>query len=139
MVAKSPSTKEVKAVFDYWNRKEIVKHRTMTDAHVRKIRTVLKDYDVVEVCKAIFNYANILHGKEFYWTYRWTIKDFLQRGLERFMDSAYPYDNFKSSYPVEPDKPAPAVSNEHKERFARWKNASPEERKKLEAEWREQL
>lgn len=133
------STESVDAVCRYWNKKDVVKHRVFTEKIKRKVKTILKDYTVDEVCKAIFNYATILHDRNFYWTYRWTLHDFLQRGLERFMDEAHPYENYKSGYPVDPDKPRKEDGNQYKDRFLIWKNASPEERKVLEAQWKGDL
>lgn len=137
----TPCTKQVDAVCAYWNKKGIVKHRVFTDKVRRKVKATLKYYTLDEVCKAIFNYATILIDKQYYWTYRWTLHDFLQRGLEKFMDEAQPYDNYKSSYPVDHDRTTQAnqATSAYKERFLQWKNASPEERKKLELEWREGL
>ncbi len=121
-------------IFVYWNGKKIVKHRVLTERIRRKISGQLRDYTVPEICKAIRNYSKIVHGDEYYWTYKWTLFDFLQRGLEKFMDEADPFNNFKASYPV--SKGVKVVANkEYTSRFEQWKKASSEKRKKLEQEW----
>ena len=33
-------------------------------------------------------------GKEYFFNYRWTLKEFLTRGLDRFLDSNLPFENF---------------------------------------------
>jgi hypothetical protein len=131
---RKPSTREIGTVFAYWNRKKIVKHRVLTDRIRRKISGQLKYYTVAELCESIFNYSEVLLDDGCYWTYRWTLHDFLQRGVEKFMSEAVPFENFKSTYPI--SKPKPKVENkEYSNRFELWKNASPEEKKKLEKEW----
>lgn len=130
---------ETRTVFRYWNhKKETMTHRVFSDKRKRKINTVLKDYDVYEVLKAIFNYATILGSPNHFWTYSWTIEDFLQRGLEKFLDEANPYENFQSSRGQFATETKPQVkSSAYKDRFERYRKASPEERKKLEQEWRD--
>lgn len=129
----------VQLVCKYWNKKDVVKHRVFTDKMRRKIKTALKSYTLEEVLKAIFNYATILHDTGYFWTYRWTLHDFIQRGLEKFMDEAYPYDNFKSSHPVSPDRPKKEDNKKYTERFVMWQQANPSERRRLEEQWKEEL
>lgn len=121
-------------IFKYWNRHKIVKHRVLTDRIRRKIGGQLKDYTLSEICRSIANYSEVLAGDGYYWTYCWTLHDFLMRGLEKFMTEANPFENFKANYPV--TKKKPRVDNkEYTDRFSKWKEASPGERKKLEKEW----
>lgn len=129
------------AVCRYWNRKGVVKHRAFTDRTKRKVKAALRYYDVGEICKAIFNYANILNDNQYFWTYRWTLHDFLQRGLEKFLDEAHPYTNFKSTYPVNGNGKAHESKQTlaYRERFQEWKKATPDERRVLETRWREGL
>jgi hypothetical protein len=47
-----------------------------------------------EIKDAIHNYDFILNSKEHWFNYRWTLKDFLQRGLEKFKDADVAYDNY---------------------------------------------
>jgi len=131
---KKPTTKEIELVFTYWRKKDIVKHRVLTDRIRRKISGQLKYYTVPEICESIFNYKEVLISDGHYWTYKWTLYDFLIRGLEKFMSGADPYNNFKVTYPI--SKPRPKVDNsEYSNRFESWKKAGPEERKKLEQKW----
>ena len=124
-------------IFVYWNRKKIVKHRVLTERIRRKINGQLRDYTLSEICRAIKNYSEVLFSDEYYWSYRWCLYDFLQRGLEKFMTNADPWSNFKSNYPVSVDVKQ-KKNTEYTDRFSKWKKADPEERKKLEQEWGEQ-
>jgi len=74
------------AIFDHWNQQGIIKHRTLNDKIKRAISGALRDYSVDEIKQAISNYAEILRGEQYYFSYKWTLKHFLQRGLEQFLE-----------------------------------------------------
>ena len=80
------SSKTERIIFDFWNEQKIVVHRKLTDKTRTKIRAALKDYSLEELKSAIHNYAFILHGDEYWWTHVWTLRDFLMRGVEKFLD-----------------------------------------------------
>ncbi len=61
----------------------------------RAVERALKRYPAEAVVEAVANYAAVLGGDEFRWDYRWTIIDFLKRGLDRFVPEAMPLDNFR--------------------------------------------
>ena len=69
------------------------KIREKTEA---KIEAVLKDYPLEVVIKAIENYGQVIHHPEsFFFSYKWELIEFLQRGLRKFTDDAKPFENFK--------------------------------------------
>lgn len=86
-------------VLEAWNAQNI---RNLKDgAKVRektvsKIDVVLKEYSLEVVVKAIENYGQIIHHPEHYFfSYKWELHEFLQRGMRKFMDEARPFENFK--------------------------------------------
>ena len=81
-------------VFDLWNSLEITKHKQLTDDTKRAIGTASKDYSEEEICQAIKNYAEILKGDQYYFKYTWTLKDFLKRGMEKFLDLEIARQNY---------------------------------------------
>lgn len=81
-------------IFDYWNSKKIIVHKKLTDKIKRKISGALDTHSPDELKKAIDNYHTVLTGDEYYWTYKWTLEDFLQRGLEKFLTDAC-FENYK--------------------------------------------
>ena len=87
--------KDVNEIFDWWNLKEIIVHNKLTDEIKNKARTKLNDYSVEEICNSIYNYEVILRG-DYYFKYKWTLKDFLQRGIDKFMDLEIAKSNYKS-------------------------------------------
>lgn len=74
------------AIFDHWNQQGIIKHRALSDKIKRAINGALREYSVDEIKQAISNYAEILRGEQYYFSYKWTLKHFLQRGLEQFLE-----------------------------------------------------
>jgi len=64
------------------------RHRLKPDGAVPRdkadaIRRALDDYSVDDICAAITNYATVLLGPRYRWTYAWTLAEFLTRGEER--------------------------------------------------------
>lgn len=61
----------------------------------RAIRAALGTYPVEDVVGAIENYATCVGGDEYRWSYRWTLVDFLKRGLDKFVPAADPLRNYR--------------------------------------------
>ncbi len=76
------------AVFDFWNSKNIIQHKKLSDKAKRKIKTLSASYSLEDFQKAISNYEKILHDSKYFWSHTWTLDDFLQRGFEKFLADA---------------------------------------------------
>ncbi len=87
----------ISTIFSYWNSKKIIIHREIKTDLESKIKTALEIYKVDEIKTAIDNYHFILCGNEFYFSYKWTLKDFLQRGLEKFLDKETAIQNYQKN------------------------------------------
>ena len=55
---------------------------------------IAKNANEDDIKKAMLNYSVILSGKEYFFKYKWTLIDFLQRGLEKFMDLEIAKQNY---------------------------------------------
>jgi len=82
-------------VFDYWNKKEIIVHKKLS----AKAKTLIKSkvnegYNKENIKDTIHNYWIILNGEEYYFKYRWTLEEFLQRGFEKFKDADIAHENY---------------------------------------------
>jgi predicted phage replisome organizer len=95
------------AIFEFWNSKNIIHHKKLSDKARRKIKTLSESYSLDEFKKAIANYEQILHDPKYYWTYVWTLDDFLTRGFEKFLTDAC-FNNYlqKDPPPTSPKGPA---------------------------------
>ena len=95
---KPQKNKEIYARFlEKWNAEDIVKHKKVTTRMKKTIDKALKnaDYTELEIFTAFKNYATILKAPQYFWTYQWTMEDFLNRGLHKFVDEARPFANNK--------------------------------------------
>jgi hypothetical protein len=86
--------KHIKEIYIVWNELEIIIHQKLTDDIKRAINTTLNDYGEVEIIQAIKNYAEILKDDKYYFRYKWTLKDFLKRGLVKFLDIEIARNNY---------------------------------------------
>lgn len=106
---KKKKTKEnIYSIFDYWNSKNIIKHKQLTAEIEKAINKSLKSYKEEDILKAIDTYSEILNS-DFYFKYKWSLKDFLNRsnGISTFMEEGtnkVNYINYKSSKDVETNK-----------------------------------
>jgi hypothetical protein len=88
-------------VGNHWNSKGIIQHgpATIQNCMAAFKRNLLSpfgkgDYWVDEICRAICNYSEVLHGNQYFWNHKWTLKEFLTRGVDRFVNGAKPLENF---------------------------------------------
>jgi len=92
----SPKTPdEIKMLFDLWNSLGVIKHRKLTGQVMRAVKATLRDFSAAEVSQAMKNYALILNDERCFFKYRWTLKDFLKRGLEKFLDLEVAWKNYR--------------------------------------------
>ncbi len=107
-------TDHAKDIFNHWNNKNIIVHRNMTDKIKRAITGALKDYKPEEICKSIDNYSTILSNSDkYFWSYRWGIREFVLRGIDKFLDfeiaaSNYARDNRDNKARDDPKGKGPA-------------------------------
>ena len=82
-------------IFNFWNEQKIKIHKKITDQIKREISNRVKDYGVDLIKQSILNYSKIINNPDSYWFgYRWDLKDFLHRGLEKFMDWEVAHKNY---------------------------------------------
>lgn len=92
----SESDNRRQEIFDHWNSKDVIKHRKMTDKINRAIGGALGNYSKDEVVQAIDNYAWILASPAHWFHYKWTLPDFLGRGLEKFVLREVCLENYRN-------------------------------------------
>lgn len=78
---------QVLHVWIFWNESNIIKHRDLSQFY-GVISSRLKFYSVFELCHAIRNYKDILTSDQHWFTYRWTLNQFLspKKGLDNFIN-----------------------------------------------------
>lgn len=92
---KEIKNKQIRALFEHYVSKNIVKHKKLTDAMKRAINARLKDYTFEELKKAIDNYATVLHSDNHWFTHIYPLADLMrEKDVTRFLDEADPLNNF---------------------------------------------
>lgn len=93
---KKEKSNDVENIFNYWNSKEIIKHKKITQEIKREATKVLKEYSAEEVKQAIDLYSEILKS-EFYFSHKWSLSEFLKRknGISTFMEEGFNRINYE--------------------------------------------
>jgi len=98
---------KIYTVFNFWNDQKITVHRE-PEKFKSCINARLKYYTAEELCRAIKNYADILNSPDHFFSYRWSLSDFLTRknGLDQFIIRRVAFANFRkngaAAIPLEP-------------------------------------
>lgn len=90
---------KIYSVFDFWNSLKIIVHKNIKGKVGNRtfkgcLEQALNDNNEETVREAMQNYKTILEGEEYFWKYRWTIGEFLIRGLDKFLTINKPFENF---------------------------------------------
>lgn len=103
-----PSEKKhvVEAVASAWGKHAppLIRHPApyfKTKRFESAVLAALRTYELDAVTKAISNYAEVVASPAHYWTHRYSAVDFLRReratpGVEKFVDEALPFENFRT-------------------------------------------
>lgn len=75
---------KIQHIFDHWNsRKGMGNWKSHNKLSIPTRQAILKrlneGYEIDDLCKAIDNYAQVLLGRDYKWTYAWTLLQFLTR------------------------------------------------------------
>lgn len=111
-------------ILNFWNSLGIIEHKD-TPKLRNKIIASLKVYTPEELEDAMKNYAYILNNPDkFYWTYKWQLRDFLDRGVERFLPVNFKEKDFlkrvyKSKAELEEERSMGILSKVFKEEEAK--------------------
>lgn len=75
-------------IFNYWNSKDIIKHRELTDNIKKAIEKALKKYKEEEIKNYIERYNRVIKDKTYLFDYKWSLDEFLTRrnGISAFTD-----------------------------------------------------
>lgn len=83
-------------IYIHWNSKNIIKHSSLTKEIEKAIEKSLKIYAENDIKQAIDVYNEIIKS-EFYFSYKWSLPDFLNRknGISTFMDEGSNKANYE--------------------------------------------
>jgi hypothetical protein len=89
-------TNDITNIFDYWNSKNIIKHRELTEDISKAIEKALKTYKEEGIKTYIDRYAKVIGDRDYFWHYKWSLKDFITRkdGISAFTDEGSKWVNY---------------------------------------------
>jgi len=92
-------------LLSHWNSLNLIKHKKIPDDRTYgHINGRLDDgYTQKEILQAMSNYAYIINGKKYFWSYKWTLGEFVKRGLDKFMDLEVAKKNYADKFRNEDD------------------------------------
>lgn len=109
---KNDNNKYIYTVFEHWRSKGIIAHKKLNKQMESHINARLQEYDLDEILKAIDNYHTVLTDDKYYWTYKWTLQDFMKpNNIVRFLDSSEPFVSFlknKNDNVIRFERPEPS-------------------------------
>lgn len=92
-------TSDEASVLSAWRKATgLTRHRDeylFSDKTLRAMRSALKLYPAPDIVSAIGAYDAVLASEAHYFTHRWSMVDFLRRGLDKFAPEAEPLTNFR--------------------------------------------
>lgn len=77
-------SEEERLIYDTWNNAGLIRHSN-PKKFLPNIRSALRTYLAEDIIAAISNYRTVYHDDRFYWSYKWGLREFLLRGLDRFV------------------------------------------------------
>lgn len=106
---------DLKAIWEAWNACGVKKHRYWARSFTTASRKALGAYSEAEIIKAFQNYVFVVKSDRHFFSYKWALDDFLNRGLENFVDENDPLKNYlkdKSQFNGSPKKHSTQTEHE---------------------------
>lgn len=70
---------EIVEIYEYWNTKDLVTHKKLTESIRKQIIKALKDYPIDDILDAIDNYAKVVKDNSYYFNTVWPLEKFLRQ------------------------------------------------------------
>lgn len=92
-------------IYDFWNEKKIIPHKSLTKEIGEAIEKALKTYKEEEIKTYIDRYAKVIGDKDYFWHYKWKLSEFLTRkdGISSFTDEGSKWVNYCDSKKIVPN------------------------------------
>jgi predicted phage replisome organizer len=102
---KDKEKENIYTVFEHWNGKKIIVHKELNQKRKSSIHARLENYRVEDIIEAIDNYECVLISDDYFWTYKWSLEDFLNpKNLDKFLEINSPLINFRKDKTNEKDR-----------------------------------
>lgn len=97
-VKQNSISSSISNIFNYWNSKDIIKHKELTKERVKAIEKALKTYTEEEIKTFIDRYNTVIKDSNYFFKTKWTIKEFLSQGncIADFTDEGSKWINYNT-------------------------------------------
>jgi predicted phage replisome organizer len=102
-------------IFNYWNSKDIIKHRELNKEREKALEKALKKYKEEELIKYIERYDMVIKDTTYFFDYKWTLEDFLNRkdGMASFTDEGSKWVSYNNQKRVIDKKDTSSAFEHH--------------------------
>lgn len=83
-------------IFDYWNLKNIIKHKELNEQTGKAIKNALKEFGEEQIKTAIDRYNQVIKDTNYYFDTKWTLCEFLKQrnAMPDFLDNGSKWVNY---------------------------------------------
>lgn len=103
-LSRDKTKEEVEDIFNHWNSKQIIAHKTITEETKRAILKIRKSYSTEDIKQMMDRYKQVLDNGKYFFNYKWSLKDFLSRknGAVDFAEDGSKWQDFcnKTGTPI---------------------------------------
>lgn len=113
------NSNSISYIFNYWNTKNIIVHKELSIEMSKAIEKALKIYSEEEIMTYIDRYAQVFHHKGYFFHYKWSLADFLNRkeGISAFTDEGSKWNSYQDFL----QNPKPTEKQEEENPYANLK------------------
>lgn len=106
-----------KELYSLWQKQNNLLTHTVSSPHILALSDTLKSYTPLEIGRAIIRYNKVIILKDSLYPFKWTLKDFLVKGLHRFVEQNLTEKDFVSKFTEESDTKADSYLDKRKEEY----------------------
>ena len=83
-------------IFDYWNSKNVIKHKELNEQTEKAIKNALKEFGEEQIKTAIDRYSQVIKDTSYYFDTKWTLCEFLKQrnAMPDFLDNGSKWVNY---------------------------------------------
>ena len=83
-------------IFEYWNLKNIIKHKELNEQTAKAIKNALKEFGEEQIKTAIDRYNQVIKDTNYYFDTKWTLCEFLKQrnAMPDFLDNGSKWVNY---------------------------------------------
>lgn len=109
----------IQQVYAFWNLQDIIVHKKLSPEMKKAITKILKDLSPEQVMVCIARYKQVLDDEGFFFSYRWSLTDFLNRknGIKDFLDDGAKWVSYQAHLKAQKQtKPPEKDPDEYRDR-----------------------